>query len=400
MNFFSDDLRRDPFPAYAQMRNRFPVLHMADLDLWAIFDYDCVKRAIGDHDAFSSSLAKANRPNPRWLVFFDPPRHTQLRALIMRAFTPRVVANLAPRIQQLSRELLHPHIERGQMDLAADFAEPLPMMVIAEMIGIPVQEWRRFRRWSDTIVTSSSYAVGAREQWVATAGEAAAVGAEMNAYLQEWVEHRRLAPRDDLLTALVEAEVEGERLTQEDILGFFQLLLIAGNETTANLIGNAILCLAQNPDQLARLRAGPGLLPSAIEEVMRYRSPVQWIMRVTSREVEMHGQTIPGGRLVLAFVGAVNRDSKQFANPDRFDITREPNPHLAFGHGIHFCLGAPLARLEGRIALSHFLERIGAFELAGDGPWTPRKALNLHGPASLPIRFVPAGRGAAQSDSG
>jgi cytochrome P450 len=192
------------------------------------------------------------------------------------------------------------------------------------------------------------------------------------------------------LTRLVEAEVDGERLSQKEILGFFQLLLVAGTETTTNLINNALLCLVENPEQLARLKSTPNLLPSAIEEVLRYYTPVQWVFRGTRRDVEMHGQVIPAGSLVLPGIGSANRDPKQFRDPDRFDMLRDPNPHIAFGHGIHFCLGAALSRLEARIALAELLERMRSFELASDQPWQPRQALHVYGPASLPIRFEPA----------
>jgi cytochrome P450 len=205
------------------------------------------------------------------------------------------------------------------------------------------------------------------------------------------VAQRRAAHQDDLLTRLVMAEVDGERLTPDEILGFVQLLLVAGQETTVNLLNNAVLCFIENPDQLARLQAAPHLLPSAIEEVLRYRSPIQWMPRATRRDVAVGGQVIPAGKLVLPLIGSANRDSKEFRDAGRFDITRDPNPHIAFGHGIHSCLGAPLARLEARIALADFLEQVKGFELASDEPWEPRKALHVHGPSRLPIRFTTAG---------
>jgi cytochrome P450 len=386
MNFFSEELRRNPFAAYAKARAASPVLPVPQMDLWMIFDYDGVKRAMTDYDAFSSSMAKANRPNPPWLVLFDPPRHAKLRALIMRAFSPRIVANLEPRIQQLAHELLDDAIARGEMDAVADFAAPLPVMVIAQMLGIPGADWPRFRRWSDVIITNSSLAVTGGEQWRNTAAEAASVGAEMAAALREWTEERRAGSNDDLLSALIHAEVDGERLAAEEIFGFLQLLLVAGTETTANLLGNALVSFIEHPKQLARLRQSPDLLPAAIEEVLRYRSPVQWMVRATRRDVEMSGQTIPAGKLVLVVIGSANRDPKQFADPDRFDIARDPNPHLAFGHGIHFCIGAALARLESRIAFSAFLERIASFE-PDAGAWPQCPALHLHGPAQLPLRL-------------
>jgi cytochrome P450 len=211
----------------------------------------------------------------------------------------------------------------------------------------------------------------------------------MAAYLPPFLAARRVAPRDDLLTRLVEAEVDDERLGDDEILAFFQLLLLAGHETTTNLIGNAVVSLLDHPDELARLRRDPELVPSAVEEVLRFRTPVQAAFRVTTREVEMHGQTIPAGAMVLAWIGSANRDPAHFDDPARFDVGRDPNPHVAFGHGIHFCVGAPLARLEGRIALAALLDRLTDLRHAGDGRWEPRQAFHVHGPSRLPIRFRP-----------
>jgi len=396
MNFFSEDARRNPFPLYVQMRSHSPVLHVPKLDLWMIFDYEGVKRALNDHEAFSSSMFTAKRANPPWFIFFDAPQHTKLRALVMRAFTPRMVANLEPRIRDLSRELLDQQIEHGEMDLASDFSIPLPMMVIAEMLGVPAADRPHFRRWSD-VMLNLSFTVPGGEGASQASQDYFAVKDEMGAYLGGLLAERRAAPRDDLLTRLVDAEVDGQRLTDDEILGFFQLLLIAGSETTTNLLNNAILCLIENPDQLRRLRATPDLLPSAIEEVLRYRSPVQWMFRATKREIELRGQKIPAGKLVLPFIGSANRDPQQFPDPSSFDIARDPNPHIAFGHGIHFCLGAPLSRLEARVALPDLLERLRGLELASHEPWEPRKALHVHGPSRLPIRFEPGNRAAAQA---
>ena len=382
-NIFSEEMRRNPYPLYDQMRIGSPAFHVPPpFDAWMIFDYEGVKRTLNDHDTFSSCV-----PAPRhWFIFLDPPVHTKLRALISRAFTPRVVANLEPRIRQLSRELLNPAVERGEMDLAADYAVPLPMKVIAEMIGIPLADWPRFKRWSDVILKLSYTRLGGEEAANALT-DFIAVTAEMDAYLTEMIAQRRLSPKDDLLTRLVEAEVDGEQLVQAEILGFFQLLVVGGQETTSNLINNAVLCLIENPEQLARLRSQPDLLPSAIEEVLRYRSPLQWMMRTPRHDIEVHGQKIEAGKLVLPMIGSANRDPKQFRDPNRFDIARDPNPHIAFGHGIHSCLGAALSRMEARIALSDLLGRMKNIELASNEPWPPRKALHVHGPTHLPIRF-------------
>ena len=386
IHLLDDATRRDPYPLYARLRAASPVLHDPRSGLWMLFGYDAVKRALNDASSFSSAVSPPGSKPERWFIFADPPCHTQLRALVMRAFTPRTVAALEPRIRDLARGLLDRRLGRGEMDLVADFSVPLPLMVVAEMLGVPPAEWPRLRAWSDGIVNLIQTLRGGK------AGERAAavfasVHGEMAAYLAELLEARRIAPRDDLLTRLLQAEVEGERLAEDEILGFFQLLLLAGHETTTNLIANAVLCLVENPDQLALLRAVPDLLPVAIEEVLRYRSPVQAMFRVTRREVEMDGKAIPAGKMVLAMIGSANRDASCFHDADRFDAGRTPNPHIAFGHGIHFCLGAPLARLEARVALEELLARTDGLARADDAPWEPRAAFHVHGPSRLPVRF-------------
>ena len=394
MDFLSDDVRRDPFPLYARLREASPLLHDPLMDVWMVFDYDGVRRTLQDHEAFSSSPVTAGRAAPDWFIFADPPRHTRMRGLLARAFTPRSVAALEPRIRWLSRALLDRGIERGEMDLAADFSVPLPLLVIAEMLGIPVADRPRFRRWSDAILDLSHTLPGGEGAERASQAYRAAT-AEMHDYVARLVDDRRVDPAEDLLTRLVHAELDGERLTTMEILGFVQLLLIAGQETTTNLLNNAILCFIRHPEQLARVRAVPELLPSAIEEVLRYRSPVQWMFRFARVDVRMHGRTIPAGTMVLPMIGSANHDPAHFADPGRFDVARDPNPHLAFGHGIHHCIGAPLGRLEARIALGDLLERLHDMELASDAPWEPRRALHVHGPARLPIRFTPGARMAA-----
>lgn len=385
MDIFSDDNRRNPYPLYAQMRLAAPVFKVPPpFDAWMIFDYDGVKRAVSDHESFSN---RVHAPE-NWFIFKDPPKHTKLRALISKAFTPQIVTGLEPRIRELSRSLLDRVIERGEMDLATDFAVPLPMKVIAQMIGIPGEDWPKFRAWSDAIL-KISYGRSGGEEAKRVMKEFADVSAEMNEFLDAMIAERRQSPGDDLLSQLIAAEVDGQRLTQDEILGFFQLLVVGGQETTANLINNAVLSLLENPAQLLRLRANMQLLPSAIEETLRYRAPVQWVMRTPAREIRLSGQTLSPGQLILAVIGSANRDSGHFERGEEFDITREPNPHIAFGHGIHFCLGAALAKMEARIALGDLLERLTGLERADDQPWEPRKALHVHGPTRLPIRFRP-----------
>ena len=387
MHFFlSDEVRRNPFPWYDEVRAASPVLRDPATDVWMLFDYDSVKRAMDDQATFSSRVTHPGGRAPEWLVFLDPPRHSRLRSVVMRAFTPRAIAALEPSIRRVSRSLLAPVLHGGTFDLVADYATPLPVMVIAELIGIPVGDQARFAHWSQVIVNLSHAIVGGAAAMRAIQAHGI-IRAEMMSYVGDLVADRRAAPRDDLMTTLATAEVDGDRLTGEELLGFFQLLLSAATETTTNLIANAVICLADHPDQRARLRAAPELLPTAIEEIVRYRSPVQVMFRQTTRDVELHGQMIPADRFVLVMVGSANRDAAHFANAEQFDIARDPNPHVAFGHGIHFCLGAALARMEARVALSDLLELTSDIALVNTEPWEPRQALHVHGPTRLPVRL-------------
>jgi len=381
MNLFSDGIRRNPYPAYDQLRTTSPLLRVPPpFNGWLVFDYESVKWVLNDHETFSSRI-----PAPNWFIFFDPPAHTKLRALISRAFTPRMIAQLEPRIQELTEELLD--AAGSEFDFAAAFSIPLAMKVIAGMIGIPLSDWAMYSRWSD-IILQLSYSRSGGEEAERSRRDFTAVTAEMDAYLTAMIAERRANPRDDLLTRLIEAEVDGERLTQQEILGFFQLLVFAGQETTSDLLNNAVLSLLENPDQLALLRTEPALLPAAIEEVLRYRSPLQWMMRTPRRDVELHGTIVPAGAFVLPMIGSANRDPRVFADPHRFDIRRDPNPHVAFGHGLHFCLGAALSRLETRIAITAILARFSTIELAITDPLPPRRALHVHGPDRLPLRVA------------
>jgi len=255
------------------------------------------------------------------------------------------------------------------------------------MLGIPSSDRARFMRWSDAILGLSETISGGPAAGAKAGAQYMATTEEMEEYLIDILREFRTAPKDNLLNRLALAEVEGERLSHREILGFFQLLLLAGSETTINLITNAILCLLEHPAELARLRANMDLLPSAIEEVLRYRAPLQAVFRGTRRDVEMHGQLIPAGTLVLPIIGSANRDAAVFADADHFDITRDPNPHVAFGHGNHFCLGAALARLEAKVAIADLLERLPGLRRASEEPWQPRGAFHVHGPARLPMRF-------------
>jgi cytochrome P450 len=367
-------LRRDPltpFPWYAAMRASAPVLQDPSTSTWQLFRYADVQRALSDYESFSSQLGGHDALSQS-LISTDPPRHRQLRALVTQAFTPRAVENLAPRVQAITDELLDQVADRGEFDLVRDLAYPLPVIVISELLGVPAEERDKFKDWSDKI-TGNLDGLGQRAQQ------------EMAAYFSAAVEERRPAPHNDLVSALLRAQVEGEHLSLPELLGFCVLLLVAGNETTTNLIGNAILCFDETPGVYDQLRGQPGLLPNAIEEVLRYRSPVQSMFRVVAKRTALGDHHLEPGQSVLAWIGSANRDGDVFPEPDRFDIYRTPNKHIAFGHGIHFCLGAPLARLEARIALETLLRRLPNLRCVGDVSLEPQESFIVYGVKSLPV---------------
>ena len=372
MDLLSDDVRRDPYPVYDRLRAVAPVLPFGPA--WVLLDHASVSRALREPEVFGSEVVPPTGKAPDWLIFTDPPRHGPQRALIAKAFTPRSVAQLEPRIREVARELIG---GRTELELVGDLATPLPMLVIAAMLGIPAADRERFVRWADGINGLSYSAVGGpvAQEMIAAYYH---VRDEAEPYVAALVEERRRDPREDLITRLAHAEIDGVRLTGAELFGFFQLLLAAGTETTTNLIANSILCAAEH--------GVPRDIPRFVEEVVRYRTPAQIMFRQTKQAVELHGVTIPRDAFVLVAVGAANRDPAAFAEPNRFDPTRDPNPHVGFGHGIHYCIGAALARLEARVVLEE-LFALGAPVLAGNEPWTPRKALHVLGPTALPVAF-------------
>ena len=381
-------VRQNPYPLYGGMRRLFPVVRVPGAGAWAVFDYPSVKQVLLDSQCFSSAAAPPGRQSPDWLLFKDPPHHTRLRAIVARAFTRRSIQALEPRVRALSGELLERRIPHRSMDFVADYAALLPAMVIAELFAIAPGYLGRVLSWTEAIANLSHSIAGgtAATRAVQRYQE---MKAQMREYLCAAVESRRRQAGDDLLAHLVHAEVDGERLTLEEILGFFELLLSAGTDTVSGLISNALVCLLDNPDEYRRLTENPALLGSAIEEVLRFRSPAQMVFRQTLRPVELHRRAIPAGKLVLAMIGCANRDPEVFTDADRFDVARNPNPHIAFGHGIHFCIGAGLARLEARVALEDVFARLANIRRLRPGAWEPREALHLHGPRFLPVAFDP-----------
>jgi cytochrome P450 len=380
----------NPFPVYEKMRESSPVYFDPARRNWNVFRYADVQRVLSEYELFSSQFSRNGKTNLEMpfsasMISSDPPRHRKLRALVTQAFTPRAVESLAPRIQEIVDEHLQPALTVGRMDAIHDLGYPLPVIVIAEMLGIPAEDRLRFKSWSDEVVQMGNRSANNAEDASGALSRPAVM--EMSAYFIHMIEQRRSHPGDDLISGLLAAEVDGEKLELIDLLGFCVLLLVAGNETTTNLIGNALLTFAQQPELWQRLRLQPEQVPQAVEEVLRLRSPVQSMFRVAKQEVDIAGQRLPAGASIIAWIGSANRDGEQFPDPERFDLDRQPNRHLAFGHGIHYCLGAPLARLEARIALTSMLENIESIALAPDAVLERLPSNLVYGLRSLPLLF-------------
>ena len=388
----------DPYPGYADLRETQPVFRVpvaAGPGFWLVSRYADVRSALSD-DRFSTQrppgfgtrsgtgpMAQQAALFGRTMLSTDPPEHTRLRRLVSKAFTPRRVEKLRPRIEEIVGELLAPASRSREAELISEFAGPLPAIVIGELLGVPSEDHARFRALSNQLLSS----MGPPTPTAMTDGQRPfAAGAELTGYLEGIIAERRAEPRDDLISAMIAAQEERDALTDQELLATSLLLLIAGYETTTNLIGNGVLALLRNPGELERLRAEPERLPTAVEELLRYDSPVQGTVRVASEEIELGGETIPAGARVMTLIGAANRDAEQFENPDRLDVFRADNPHLSFGHGIHFCLGAPLARLEAQIAFRALLDRFPSWQLDEDALERRPNPL-LRGLSKLPIRL-------------
>jgi cytochrome P450 len=344
-----------PLAEYREMRANQPVSYDAKFKSWNVHRYADAVRVLNDQTTFSSEARGGGAMALPSIVGMDGTRHRKLRGLVTQAFTPRMVEQMAPRLTALATELLDAALARGRFDAIQDFAYPLPIRIIAEMLGIPMEDLATFRRWSETLIAGPrTDALRGRS----FAEERAETLRELNDYLARQIELRRRVPGPDLITRLIAAEVDGEKLSETELLEFCRLLLIAGYETTACLIGNGILTLHELPDVAAELRADPSLMPGAVEEVARCFPSVAGTMRAVMDDVEVSGQKIKKGESLIVWTKAANYDETVFADPERFDLRRSPNKHLGFGVGAHFCLGAPLARLELRIALNLLLERL------------------------------------------
>jgi len=396
---FTTGLLADPYPDYHRLRRENRAHLDPHFNEVLLTGYADAAAALRHPQLSSRRVAEEGLPIPEallWLVrpvtqslarqmlFSDPPDHTRLRGLAARAFTPRVVEGMRTRIQALTDELLD-HMDRpGPVDLIPAFARPLPLLVIAEMLGVDARAQRSFKIWSEDLALFIGGST-LPQAVVLTRGARGMMG--MRRYFRAEVRRRRArpgGPGDDLLGALVAAEDAGDRLTEEELLANCALLLAAGHETTTNLIGNGVLSLLRHPDQAAALREDPALVEGAVEEVLGYESPVQWTGRVALEAVRINDLEFPAGRRFAICLGAANRDPEQFPEPDRFDIRRAENRHLAFSHGIHFCLGAALARLEGQIALGTLFRRFPNLRLTG-GRLEFQANFTLRGLKSLPV---------------
>ena len=385
---------QNPYPVYSALRSRSPVHRSRLMNAWVFTRHADVDAILRNHRIFGSDPRKGNlSPRQRKLLppaaeftmlMLDPPDHTRLRGLVNKAFTRRAVNALEPRVRGILGGLLDDIEDPASFDLMQAVAQPLPVIVIAEMLGVPPEDRARFKIWSAQRARLLEPTISPRER--ALGDEASRA---FDAYFRPIIQARRAAPREDIVSTLAQAEDEGEHLTERETLNMLRLLLAAGNETTTNFIGNGMLALLRNPDQLQRLRENPGLIPTAVDELLRFDSPVQADFRRALADCEVNGFEMRERDNVVLLLGAANRDPSVFKNPDQLDVGRGEGAHLSLGRGIHHCLGAPLARLEGRIALEMLLERFSRIRLLDDRPRF-RQSVVLRGLHSLPLRCTRA----------
>jgi cytochrome P450 len=389
---FLPEFHADPYPFYRRLREQDPV-HRSALGFWVLTRYDDCVAVLRDQrfgrEEFQQMLSAVYGGEdsdrlPRSMLFRDPPDHTRLRALVSKAFTPRTIEAMREHIQEIVERLLDRALAQGGMDVIEDLAYPLPVTVICEMLGVPVDHHASIRGWSADIARSLDAIGLPSDPSIVERGRVARRA--LADYFRALLPVRRARPQADLLSGLLAAEEQGDKLTEPEVITMCLLLFIAGHETTVNLIGNGTLALLRHPEQVARVRADPGLVPNAIEELLRYDSPVQRTARIASTDVELAGHRVAKGAMVVTALGAANRDPAQFVEPDRLDVGRRDIRHISFGYGIHFCLGAPLARVEGQIALGTLLRRAPGLTLAEASPeW--RESSVLRGLKRLNVTF-------------
>jgi pimeloyl-[acyl-carrier protein] synthase len=388
------EFHANPYPFYQALREKDPV-HQSPMGFWVLTRYDDVVTSLRDprygRDGFAPLIEATYGPEtaegnlPRSMLMRDPPDHTRLRALVNKAFTPRVIEGMRAHIQAIVDRLLDKVQSARSMDVIEDLAYPLPVTVICEMLGVPLDDQNAIRGWSSDIARSLDAIGLMADPDIVARGVAAR--RNLTEYFRRLLPERRQHPKADLLSLLIAVEEQGDKLNEGELLAMCLLLFIAGHETTVNLIGNGTLALLEHPDQLARFKDDPALIPSAIEELLRYDSPVQWTARIPNADVEAGGRKIPSGSMVIAAIGAANRDPSHFPDPDRLDIVRADNRHVSFGFGIHFCIGAPLARVEGQIALGTLLRRMPDLALQTGATLDWRESSALRGLKRLPVTF-------------
>lgn len=397
VDILSPTFKANPFPFFAHLREAEPVYRTTLPDktsVWLVTRYEDVYSLLKDerfakyrYNAMTPEQLRKQpwvppmfRPLERSMLDLDPPDHTRLRELVHKAFTPRLIEQMRLRVQVLADELLDAVAHRGEMDLIRDYALPLPMTLITEILGVPAKDRNKFHQWSKVIVSVNQF----NNNW-----RVIPAVWKFIRYLRKYFKVRRADLKDDLVSALIQAEEAGDTLSEDELLAMVFLLLVAGHETTVNLISSGVLALFQHPNQMDQLRRDPSLIRSAIEELLRYTSPVFMATERYAREdLTIHGVRISQGEMSLGVIGSANRDEKVFDNPDTLDLTREPNKHLSFGFGIHYCLGAPLARMEAQIAINTLLNRLPDLRLKGLAEslrWRP--SLILRGLEALPLRF-------------
>ncbi len=392
LDFDSPDFLADPYPPYHRLRAADPV-HRSPWGDWYLTRYTDVTMALSDRRFCRESPGGTNpmtneqreptaldRMMTMWMIYRDPPSHTRLRGLVNSAFTPQVVEELRPRIQDIVGDLLDDVQDAGSMDIIADLAYPLPVIVISEMLGVPAEDRGLLKGWSGALTKALDTGMAA------DVARAMPATLELTAYFRELVTERRKRPKDDLISSLIAAESEGDKLSEEELLANCVLLLWTGHETTKNLVGNGLLALLRNPRQLQKLKDDSGLSKTAAEELLRYDSPVQKICRWTTEDIEIGDKIMPKGELVVNLLGAANRDPERFPDPDRLDVARRDGAHVAFGRGIHTCLGAGLARIEAQIAIDAVIRRMPRLALQEDGfAW--QKITSLRGLERFHVSF-------------
>jgi cytochrome P450 len=398
-NPLDPEYRQNPFPTYRRLRQHDPIHRSTLMKGWVLSRFDDVDAVLRDYKHFGSDERNAGIEIPsgeslgeegRSMLALDPPDHTRLRSLVNKAFTPRAVEAIQPRIEELVDELLDA-IEGDHIDLIEALAYPLPVIVIAEMLGVRAEDREQFKEWSDALAVTLEPTISPEQMEAANVARQA-----LWAYFGGIIEERREDPQDDLVSQLIAAEDEGDQLTHQELLSTLGLLLVAGNETTTNLIGNGMLALLRHPDQLSKLREQPELVESAVEELLRFDSPVQVDGRMVLEETTVGGRRMKRGEQLILLLGAANRDPDVYEEPERLDIERDARSHIGFGRGIHHCLGAPLARVEGRIAFGRLIERVSSIRLRDEPVF--REQIVLRGLTALPVEVERAAAEPAEAE--